>query len=152
VKSPRILHWRRWWEHEEPCVYQTGCVQQWPLVIKFWLWEPVSGPGSDYVVLKNAKGPQIVLWAWSTEVTVALTSCWAFAKRQSRSEMDNELCPVYGGRTVRRPSTSRILTTLCVGVEGGATTRAQLKQNKCNIHARDQAWYSYSFPDDDNRV
>lgn len=35
---------------------------------------------------------------------------------------------------------------LCVGVERGETTRAQLKQNKCTA-ARDQIWYTWRVDD-----
>ena len=65
--------------------------------------------------------------------------------------MDNELYSVTGPNGAPAFHIKKAYR-LCIGVEGGATTRAQLKQNTRNIHAPDQAWYSYSFGDDDNRA
>lgn len=115
-----------------------------------WLWEPVSGPGSDYVVLKNAKNRRLCLGVEHGShgrANIMLGVC--NGKPDQRWVMN--YVPFTGPNGapafhIKNPY------HLCIGVEGGATTRAQLKQNKCNIHARDQAWYSYSFEEDDNRV
>jgi hypothetical protein len=115
-----------------------------------WLWEPVSGPGSDYVVLKNAKNRRLCLGV-----------------EHGSHDRANIMLGICNGNPDQRWIMNPVPFTgpngavafhiknpyrLCIGVEGGATARAQLKQNKCNVHAPDQAWYSYSFPDDDNRA